>query len=601
MKYCKKCGMLLEDTHEHCIRCGADVMVPENVSMYPIEVMETIEEENQRKKASGKIVAMIIGLVVALVGLIIFFLAAASKGSLKIPESSNEATAAAQAPSAEEVTPEESVASPAEEAVEEPEVTPEPTPKASGRKINDDDGAYYDYVEETDDAGNVVFTALLPEDLTERELIKDYEVYSDRYPFTVMFTAATKSNDVRFTYLSPKKLWYKQSDSGKSRSNEADVSHYMTYFKYDGDKSFLEPLLEQSYPGAKFEVKDEYDVNPVTVEKLASFAKARNKEMFNEKGDIAHIGEGTSYANMNFESSAKVYKYEITLPDKNQLFCKYYVPSMALNLAYAAGNSNDKGTVTEWYNFALIGLETGNEDDLDDYEQAFDLFVANALPTNLFMFINESYSKEIKESVQSFDDVVKAQEKELEEEAEEYDEEDEAEAEDTAKTAKDKDKDKTEDKSKDKAEDKSKDKTEDKSKVTADSEPKEVEPLDKAKLEKYGKEYKPSDKLDDFDANVMDILTSVGVCFKGTDVNIYGGKDDKAAFFDSNKKKVFLSPKAKEYPGDQYEELKMQGGSEESADGAAESTADSAGDDTDNGNEDKQQDKKKDKPKGGVE
>ena len=67
-------------------------MVPENVSMYPIEVMETIEEENQRKKASGKIVAMIIGLVVALVGLIIFFLAAASKGSLKIPESSNEAT-----------------------------------------------------------------------------------------------------------------------------------------------------------------------------------------------------------------------------------------------------------------------------------------------------------------------------------------------------------------------------------------------------------------------------------------------------------------------------------------------------------------------------
>ena len=25
MKYCKKCGTLLEDTHENCIRCGADV------------------------------------------------------------------------------------------------------------------------------------------------------------------------------------------------------------------------------------------------------------------------------------------------------------------------------------------------------------------------------------------------------------------------------------------------------------------------------------------------------------------------------------------------------------------------------------------------
>ena len=53
MKYCKNCGMLLEDTHEHCIRCGVDVTVPENVSMYPIEVMETIEEEKERKKHGG--------------------------------------------------------------------------------------------------------------------------------------------------------------------------------------------------------------------------------------------------------------------------------------------------------------------------------------------------------------------------------------------------------------------------------------------------------------------------------------------------------------------------------------------------------------------
>ena len=32
MKYCKKCGMLLEDTFEHCIRCGMDVTIPENVT-----------------------------------------------------------------------------------------------------------------------------------------------------------------------------------------------------------------------------------------------------------------------------------------------------------------------------------------------------------------------------------------------------------------------------------------------------------------------------------------------------------------------------------------------------------------------------------------
>ena len=31
MKYCKNCGMLLEDTFEHCIRGGQDVTIPDNV------------------------------------------------------------------------------------------------------------------------------------------------------------------------------------------------------------------------------------------------------------------------------------------------------------------------------------------------------------------------------------------------------------------------------------------------------------------------------------------------------------------------------------------------------------------------------------------
>ena len=110
------------------------------------------------------------------------------------------------------------------------------------RKVKDDAGEYYDLYEGTDDAGNVVFTALLPEDLSDRQCFNDYEIYSDRYPYSFMFEASTKANDVRFTYLSPKKLWFKQSDSGKSRTNEADVSHYMTYFQYDGAKSYLEPL-----------------------------------------------------------------------------------------------------------------------------------------------------------------------------------------------------------------------------------------------------------------------------------------------------------------------------------------------------------------------
>ena len=95
----------------------------------------------------------------------------------------------------------------------------------------------------------------------------------------------------------------------------------------------------------------------------------------------------------------------------------------------------------------------------------------------------------------------------------------------------------------------------------------------------------------------MDVLTSVGVCFKGTDVNVYGGEKDKVAFFDSAKKKVFLSPNEKEYPGDQYEELKAQDKPETAEDGSDSSDKDKPAEKP----EEESADKPKDKPKGGVE
>ena len=115
------------------------------------------------------------------------------------------------------------------------------------------------------------------------------------------------------------------------------------------------------------------------------------------------------------------------------------------------------------------------------------IFAENALPTDLFMYINESYSKEILKSV--------------EQEA-------------------------------------------------------EVEPLDVAKLTKFGKEFTPDTKLDDFDTKVMEVLRSPGsVCFEGSDTVIYTPDDKKVAFYDKAAGRIFISPKEDEYPGDSYEEL----------------------------------------------
>ncbi len=394
MKYCKICGTLLEDTHNTCIRCGADVTIPENVSMFPIEVMKTIEEENQRKKASGKIVAMIIALVVVLTGLVLFFLYGMKGRPITSAPETDEATADVATGAAQVAETEEEVTT-APEPTQEPEATPAPT----GKKVKDKKGVYYEYFTEKDDAGNVIFTTLLPEELKTRDFYKDYEGICDRYPFTINFTASNEENDVRFTYLSPRRLWYKVSSKGKTRSDERDITHYRSYFKYEDAKSYLEPLLKQSYPGAKFELKEEYDVSEQTVKMLEDFSKARNDELFGDIGDYGYIGEGTSYAPMDYECSAKVYVYEITLSDKNMLFCKYYIPSMAHHLTYSNSEANDMGDLTEWYNFSIICYETGNEDDYEDYQDAFDIFVANALPTDLFMYLNESYSKDIIKAV----------------------------------------------------------------------------------------------------------------------------------------------------------------------------------------------------------
>ncbi|MBO4903839.1 MAG: zinc ribbon domain-containing protein [Lachnospiraceae bacterium] len=485
MKYCRKCGTLLEDTQVTCIRCGADVTLEENVSMYPIEVMETIEEENKNKKAKGRIVAMLIGLVAVLVGLVLFFLYGFDISNLQLPVSG----LGSQEEDYEEFEEEEIEDEEIEDEEIEDEVEPEEEEdtETENRTVKDDNGVYYDYVSETDDAGNVVFTAIVPEDLTVREMYKDYEGYSDRYPFMLNYTASDEENDVRFTYLSPRKLWYKISETGKSRSNESDITHYMSYFKYDGPKSYLDQLLEQSYPGAKFEIKNEYDISEEAVTKLEELAEAKSQELFGDIGDYGHIGENTTYANMDHEFSAKVYQYEITLKDKNMLFCKYYVPSVAFNIMYANGDTNDRGTLTEWYNFAIVCFETGNEDVFDDYSDAFDVFAANALPTELFMYINESYSNDIKRAVESGE---------------------------------------------------------------------AVEPLDSSVLSRYGSAYSSSDTLDDFDSAVMDVLRSAGKQgVEGEDISVYLPEKYNIAFFDKEKKKVFMSPDEEEYPGESYEEL----------------------------------------------
>lgn len=507
MKYCKKCGTLLEEAHEHCIRCGADVTLPENVSPYPVRVMETLDAEKEQKKKTGKIVAMIIILIVLLmVGIFgaIYFAGrkAAPIGNLtnKSKEKTVAETEAGEDASQEDVSnkPAQTDDASGDATTKEAEVSQteekseSETENAASteRAISDSKGNYYNLIKEYDDTDKLIFTAIVPEDLTQTEFYKDYSAYSTVFPIGINFTAYNEDNSVRFTYLSPKQLWYKKSETGKTLDDVADLMTYMTYCVYESPTSYLEKILKQNYPGAKMEIVNEYDINEKLPSAIEEMAAAKSRELFKNTDDYAGIGSGTKYTNMDYSSSAKVYEYEITLKDKTVLLCKYYVPAMAHNLMYANQDTNDRGTVTEWYNFGITCFETGNDDLYDEYSEAFDVFAANAMPTDLFMYYLDAYGSEITDSI---------------------------------------------------------------------LESREVPKLSKAMLKKYASEYTGADKLSDFGKNVSEFMKLIGdKSFSGEDGSVYTYSESEAVYVDNEKGKVFISPDGEEYPGSEYEQYTVK-------------------------------------------
>ena len=523
MKYCKNCGMLLEDTHERCIRCGTDVTNKKNVSKYPIKVQENMEAVSEQKKKTGKIVAMIIGLVVLMAGLIAGCLYALSAGLLDFEIASHEEEEYEEeyleedyeeeseedtddeltddiSDSSEEDTQDEEAQT--EETAEQEEATDDAEAAQDGeRAIKDEAGKYYNIVRQYDDADNLVFTAYIPEDLTLKDFYVDYGVYSTVFPIGMSFAAYDEENSVRFTYLSPKHFWYKKSETGKSHDDAADITKYMTYCKYESPTSYIDLLIKKNYPGAKAEIINEYDFNDAVSLAIDKFASKKSKELFSDIGDYAGIGEDTKYTNMDYSASAKMYEYEVTLKDKSVLRCKYFIPSVVNNLMYACQSTNDRGTVSEWYNLGIACFETGNDDLYDRYSDDFDVFAANAFPSGVFMYANQAYAQEIEADVHQS---------------------------------------------------------------------RQVKEMTETKLKGYAVDYARDKKMDEFYSDILGMMTSLGKkSFSYGKYNVYTMDDAEVLFVDNENNKLFISPQEDEYPGESFEEYTCNLADEE-AEGAEE-------------------------------
>lgn len=502
--------MLLEDTDETCIRCGTDVTIESNVSMYPLELADTFDAQKEQSKNRTKIAVLIIVVLVLLAGMVAVVAVGINNGSLQLSSAKPKEETKVQEVTEEAETVVEEVVEDSDTAQEnaDEEIIEEliddleeqaADDEGSGRSVNDAKGYYYNIMECKDDAGNVVLNAVYPEDFDTADFSIGYDSYSTRYPFKMQFVASGEEGGVQFLYMSPSQLWYKNSETGKTRSDERDPKYYMSFYKYGGAKEYIENMLKASYPKAKLSCVNESEISATVSENISNLSSKKSKTLFKVDGDYAHVGEGTTYANMDAEYSALVYEYEITTTDKQMVFDKFYVPVISNNLYYANETYNDRGTVTEWYVLGFVVMEAGNEDYYEDYSEAFDMFVMNAIPTENFMKLNQLYSEEILESVKA-----------------------------------------------DRA----------------------VDPLTEEMLKEYTKQAKSSYKLDDFNEDVMKVLGSTGESiFRGDGTVLHAGKDIKIAFIDKAMGKLFISPEADEYPGDDYTELVGNGndGEEDSA------------------------------------
>jgi len=507
MKYCMKCGTLLEDSHEICIGCGADMSEPGAWSMYPPEMAKNIEKEKEEKKSrTGLIVLMVIVFALLVAAIALFIIFNVSKQAVDEATSKEQVEQAlAEANSATQQAAEEEKEKKAEEAEvlktpEIPEAEEATSTTSSSREIKDAEGRYYNFGSLSDSAGNTAFTTIYPEDFSEITASINYGVYSTRYPECITYIVGNEDGNVRLTYMSPQHYWYRKSDGRQTRSNERDIYDFMQFYTYNGAQGFIESLIKESYTdikGFKFIGKDEY--SPDVTGKIEDVSKAQTIFLTGDIGDYGKIADDTVYAAMAAECEAYIYHYEATSRQNNTIYMDFYVPVISNTLEYVTESEFDKGEITEWLVPQFVAFEAGNEELYNLYSDSFKLFIANSKPTEEFLYINRAFSDEIEAEIASGADMSK----------------------NTLK-------------------------------------------LDSKKLEELHGKYKKDADLGEYGNGVKELLKltpsqlSEFNSEEESGPSVIGLENSSVAFYDQAKGKVFISPAADEFPGDEYMELKKK-------------------------------------------
>lgn len=372
MKYCKKCGMLLEDNMEICIGCGSDVTKKDTYTKYPEPMQEKIELEKKEEGKRNLAVLAIVLIFVVILLLIGIFIA-----QTYINESGKTFFTKISADKNNEKNKDESD-------------TKDSKP-AEKREIKDELGAYYRMETVMDEEGHDIFTAVFPEDLSNLDHSVNLGRESLLYPAIFSFVATNEDNTTQLTFTSPQHYQYITMSGGDI--GPADIQENLdgniSFYDFTTAEDYLMEIIKQAYPTAKkIEEMDSLDATADVSKKLDDIIKAYEDGADKELAGLFGLPETTKFTHNNTYRSDKILNYRILTKEDHAVSCKFYVPVFCERYDYKDDESGLTGQLSDTYILSVTSFEAGSDELYDWYENAFELFVDNIKLSDDFFALN---------------------------------------------------------------------------------------------------------------------------------------------------------------------------------------------------------------------
>ncbi|MBR4719143.1 MAG: hypothetical protein IKP31_02745 [Lachnospiraceae bacterium] len=379
MKYCKKCGMLLEDNMEICIGCGSDVTQKGSFSKYPEPMQEKIDmEKKEESKRNLAILAIILIFVVILLLVGIFVAQMYINGIGEDGEEGSGKSFFAQRLK-DSIDNDNSKAS----------SNAKPEKK---REVKDDQGVYYKYTSVQDDEGHEIFRAVYPEDLGTVEHSIEDSRESRCYPAVFSFVATNDDNTAQLTFTSPQHYQYITMQGGdlSPADIESALDGQVSFYDFTDVETYMQEIIKQAYPTArKIDEVEETDAVSSVSEELDNIIKSYEDGAEEGLAKLFGLPDTTKFKHNSTYKSDKIMNYRILTKEDHAVSCKFYVPVFCVRYDYEDEESELSGQLSDCYILAVTSFEAGSDELYDTYGDTFELFVNNIKLTDDFFSLND--------------------------------------------------------------------------------------------------------------------------------------------------------------------------------------------------------------------